>query len=57
MSSVLAAIQLHHQTVFWTTEVDNKMTYRMLSPEFYPAESSVAQLCPEPALCFCLLMA
>jgi hypothetical protein len=43
--------------MFWTTEIDNEITNRMLAPEFYSAESSMAQLCPEPALCFCLLMA
>jgi hypothetical protein len=54
--SMLSPIQFYGQATFRAAEVSDEATDGMLSTKFCVTQSSVAKLCPQPALGFSLIM-
>ena len=54
--SMLSTIQFYDQATFRAAEVSDEATDGMLSTKFCVTQSSVAKVCPQPALGFSLIM-
>jgi hypothetical protein len=56
LRSMLSTIQFYDQAMLRAAEVSDEATDGMLSTKFWVTQSSVAKVCPQPALGFSLIM-